>query len=196
MLQIMHSNVLSDTIRPLGPHVFWGDLVSLFWILLLTASWNLQFLVIVLCWRIRTLLLLVPWNTYCTQNFCDLRFHHGLLELAIFTLPSLANVSKYMSFPSIPTGSTSFLIYINYGITSDNWTHRYEKIGTRTSAIYKLIVGIWHRPLFCVIDYAFKCYERYNLTVGASRLLGRPCHHILDPRVGGFTKYPIPRHCF
>jgi hypothetical protein len=44
----MHSNVLSDTIRPSGPHVFWGELVSLFWILLLTASWNLQFLVTVL----------------------------------------------------------------------------------------------------------------------------------------------------
>jgi hypothetical protein len=34
------------------------------------------------------------------------------------------------------------------------------------------------------------------LTVGASRLLGRPCHPILDPRVDGFTKSPILSHCF
>ena len=45
----MHSNVLSTTILPLGPHVFSGDLVTLFWILALAGSRNIQFLVIVSC---------------------------------------------------------------------------------------------------------------------------------------------------
>jgi hypothetical protein len=67
----MHSNVLSDTIRPSRPHVFWGDLVSLFWILLLTASWNLQFLVTVLG---------------CAFELCCFLFREIHLALKIFVI--------------------------------------------------------------------------------------------------------------
>jgi hypothetical protein len=49
VLQIMHSNVLSNENWPSRPQVFWGDLVTLFWFLVLTGSWNLQFLVTILC---------------------------------------------------------------------------------------------------------------------------------------------------
>jgi hypothetical protein len=49
MLHVMHSNVLSYTIWPSGPRVFWGNLVTLFWILILVGSWNLKFLVIISC---------------------------------------------------------------------------------------------------------------------------------------------------
>jgi len=49
VLHIMYSNVLSATIWPSGPHIFWGDLVTLFWILALAGSRNLQFLVTVSC---------------------------------------------------------------------------------------------------------------------------------------------------
>jgi len=40
VLQIMHSNVMSDTIRPLGPHILWGDLVTIFRILVLGRLLN------------------------------------------------------------------------------------------------------------------------------------------------------------
>jgi len=65
-----------------------------------------------------TLLLVVASSTSCTQKFCDLQFHHRQVELAIFTLPRLTNVSKYLSFPSIHTNFLSFLIYISYALTS------------------------------------------------------------------------------
>jgi hypothetical protein len=45
----MHSNVLSYTIWPSGPCVFWRNLVTLFWILALSGSRKLQLLVIVSC---------------------------------------------------------------------------------------------------------------------------------------------------
>jgi hypothetical protein len=111
-------------------------------------------------------------------------------------LQGLASMTTNLNQPSIPTNFLSFLIYIGYALTSDNCTHWYETVGIRPSTIYKLTTGFRHRPLFHVTDYAFKCFERYNLTVGASRLLGRPCQPILDPRVDGFTKSPILSHCF
>jgi hypothetical protein len=53
------------------------------------------------------------------------------------------------------------------------------KNNTQTSAIYKLTVGLPHHPLFYVTHFSLKSYEPYNLTVGASRLLGNPCQLIL-----------------
>jgi hypothetical protein len=81
-------------------------------------------------------------------------------------------------------------------LSSDNWTQKYETIGITPSAIYKLTTGFRHRPLFRVIDYAFKCSEIYNLNVGASRLLQRPCQLVLDPPIVGFTKCPTLGYCF
>jgi hypothetical protein len=54
-------------------------------------------------------------------------------------------------------------------------SERLEEI-SQTSAIYKLTVGLPHHPLFRVTHFALKSSETYNLTVGASRLLGNPCH--------------------
>jgi len=72
-------------------------------------------------------------------------------------------------------------------LNSDNCTHWYKTVR---------IQPFRQRPLFHVRNYAFKCFEQYNLTVGTSHLLGRPCDTILDPPVHGFTKYPILSHYF
>jgi len=88
---------------------------------------------------VQTLLLLVSWYTSFTQNFCDLQFHHGLLELVSFTLAWFTNVSKYLSMHSIPTNFLSFLLYISYARTSDNCT---------------LVWNSWHLALRNIqIDY-------------------------------------------
>jgi hypothetical protein len=89
------------------------------------------------------------------------------------------------------TSSKNIIFNTKLSLTSDNWTHWYKKIGITPSTIYKLTIGFRHRPLFCVIDYAFKCFQRYNLNVGASRLLERHFQPILDPPVVGFRKCQI-----
>jgi hypothetical protein len=94
------------------------------------------------------------------------------------------------------TVSENIISNTKLALTSDNWTYWYETVGITSSAIYKLTTGFRHRPLFRVTDYAFKCSERYNLNVGASRLLERPCQPVLDPPVVGFTKCPILGNCF
>jgi len=101
----------------------------------------------------------------------------------------------YGSLPSPPQSHPSqcTLIILASSLTS---IVLWPTNNTQTSAIYKLTVGLPHRPLFYVTHYAFKFSKRYNLIVGASHLLGKPCHPIFYPRVGGFTKYPILSHCF
>jgi hypothetical protein len=94
------------------------------------------------------------------------------------------------------TVSENIIFNTKLALTSDNWTHWYETVGITSSAIYKVTTGFRHRPLFRVTDYALKCSERYNLNVGASRLLERPCQPVLDPPVAGFTKCPILGNCF
>jgi hypothetical protein len=89
------------------------------------------------------------------------------------------------------TSSKNIIFNTKLSLTSDNWTHWYKKIGITPSTIYKLTTGFRHRPLFRVTDYAFKCFERYNLNVGASRLLERHCQPVLDPPVVGFRKCQI-----
>jgi hypothetical protein len=94
------------------------------------------------------------------------------------------------------TISKNIIFNTKLTLTGDNCTHWYETVGITPSAIYKLTTGFRHHPLFHVTNYAFKCFKRYNLNIGASRILERPCHLVLDSPIVGFTKFPILGYCF
>jgi hypothetical protein len=87
----MHSNVPSYTIWPSGPRVFWGDLVTLFWILALAGSRNLQLLVIVSCSS-------HPRTSFqiCNTKGLILKHHHAT------TVKIVINKKKSRE-PTIPT---------------------------------------------------------------------------------------------
>jgi hypothetical protein len=51
-------------------------------------------------------------------------------------------------------------------------------------------LGLLHRPLFRVTQYALKSFDQYNLTIGPSCLLGNPFQPILEPSLQYALKIP------
>jgi hypothetical protein len=95
-----------------------------------------------------------------------------LLSIFLHFLESLSRL-QFHTYPNFSlTDSRTGRVHFQCSLT-----YKYPP----ASAIYKSTCGLLHHPLFYVTHYALKSSDQYNFTIGASRLLGNPCHPILNP---------------